>query len=56
MKKDSGKIKNNEDSIKYMKTPCNHIFHIKCLTDWMEAKLVCPNCRRDLPQLAQLER
>jgi hypothetical protein len=33
--KDSGKIKNNEDSIKYMKTPCNHIFHIKCLTDWM---------------------
>lgn len=33
---------------KYMQTPCNHIFHTKCLEEWILRKKVCPNCRFDL--------
>ena len=35
----------------YMVTPCNHIFHSKCLEDWMRYKLQCPHCRENLPPL-----
>jgi len=35
----------------YMITPCNHIFHTKCLEPWIEKKLECPFCRRPLPSL-----
>lgn len=43
-------------TVRYMKTPCNHLFHIQCLTRWMQSKLVCPYCRSTLPQLASLEK
>ena len=43
-------------TVRYMKTPCNHMFHIDCLTKWMQSKLVCPYCRSTLPQLASLEK
>lgn len=33
----------------YMQTPCGHIFHEPCLTEWMYVKLECPSCRRRLP-------
>ncbi|PHJ21493.1 zinc c3hc4 type (ring finger) domain-containing protein [Cystoisospora suis] len=26
-------------------TPCDHLFHDKCLQQWMEIKMECPNCR-----------
>ncbi|KAJ1605422.1 RING-H2 finger and transmembrane domain-containing protein [Cryptosporidium canis] len=30
-------------------TPCDHIFHQKCLKQWMKIKLECPTCRRSIP-------
>lgn len=30
-------------------TPCDHIFHQKCLRKWMNVKLECPTCRRPIP-------
>ena len=29
----------------FVKTPCNHKFHKKCLRDWMVEKNECPVCR-----------
>ncbi|CAA9987944.1 E3 ubiquitin-protein ligase, putative [Plasmodium knowlesi strain H] len=34
---------------KYCVTPCFHIFHDKCLQQWMDVKLECPTCRGALP-------
>lgn len=34
---------------KFMKTPCNHHFHINCLEDWMKYNKVCPLCKTSLP-------
>ncbi|KJP89676.1 hypothetical protein AK88_00636 [Plasmodium fragile] len=34
---------------KYCVTPCFHIFHEKCLQQWMDVKLECPTCRGALP-------
>ncbi|KAF7457718.1 putative E3 ubiquitin-protein ligase [Cryptosporidium felis] len=30
-------------------TPCDHVFHQKCLKKWMDIKLECPTCRRRIP-------
>lgn len=38
-----------EGEIKTMHTPCNHSFHEECLKRWMEVKMQCPTCRRELP-------
>lgn len=34
----------------FMKTPCNHKFHKKCLLDWMRQKHQCPICRNIIPE------
>jgi hypothetical protein len=34
---------------KYMKTPCNHNYHIICLKKWMDIRLECPTCRQRIP-------
>lgn len=34
-----------------MITPCNHVYHIDCLQDWMKIKPNCPVCRADLPKV-----
>lgn len=34
---------------KVFKTPCNHLFHVECLHQWVEVKLECPQCRCILP-------
>ena len=31
-------------------TPCNHVFHKKCITKWAKNKPECPLCRRYLLQ------
>lgn len=33
----------------YYETPCHHVYHAECLTKWLSVKLVCPQCRSDLP-------
>ena len=35
----------------YMKTPCGHVFHSKCLETWLEIKNECPYCRQRIPPL-----
>lgn len=35
----------------YMLAPCDHIFHRQCLEQWMEVKMECPICRKDLPAI-----
>jgi hypothetical protein len=35
----------------YMKTPCGHIFHTRCLETWLEVKNECPYCRQKIPPL-----
>ena len=38
-----------EDPQNCMVTPCDHVFHTACLQQWMDLKLECPVCRRELP-------
>lgn len=33
----------------FMVTPCDHVFHTACLSEWMAIKLECPVCRAPLP-------
>jgi len=40
-----------EGSNDYMVTPCDHTFHANCLQQWLDQKLECPICRRNLPPL-----
>lgn len=43
---------NRFTSTHYMKTPCNHDFHIGCLLSWAKLKMDCPTCRQPLPPVA----
>jgi len=33
---------------KVFKTPCNHLFHATCITEWLYKNKTCPICRNDL--------
>jgi hypothetical protein len=35
----------------YAVAPCHHLFHTKCLQQWMAVKTICPLCKRPLPPL-----
>ncbi|WVF68112.1 hypothetical protein IAT40_002875 [Kwoniella sp. CBS 6097] len=35
----------------YALAPCGHLFHTKCLSQWMAVKTICPLCKRSLPPL-----
>ncbi|KAM9963000.1 hypothetical protein ACTFIW_006221 [Dictyostelium discoideum] len=37
-----------EEGQKYMLTECNHLFHEKCLLQWLEFKAQCPTCRSEI--------
>lgn len=39
------------DRTGYMLAPCLHIFHKTCLEQWMEVKMECPICRKNLPAI-----
>jgi hypothetical protein len=36
---------------RYMITPCDHLFHKACLSQWLAVKMECPVCRSALPEL-----
>ncbi|CAK9257138.1 unnamed protein product [Sphagnum jensenii] len=38
-------------STESMVTPCDHFFHAGCLQRWMDIKMECPTCRRQLPPM-----
>lgn len=38
----------NPHSHDYIITPCNHVFHVDCLTRWMNVDMICPMCRSNL--------
>lgn len=38
---------NNYNIIRKIKK-CNHIFHQKCLDNWLKDNVTCPNCRQDI--------
>lgn len=31
-----------------MQTPCEHLFHARCLLTWMNVKMECPLCKSQL--------
>ncbi|KAK4685270.1 transmembrane E3 ubiquitin-protein ligase, partial [Tremellales sp. Uapishka_1] len=35
----------------YALAPCHHLFHTKCLSQWLAIKTICPLCKRPLPPL-----
>lgn len=34
-----------------MVTPCAHFFHCECLRSWVQVKMVCPICRKNIPKM-----
>lgn len=46
-----GKIKKLflKHKTEFILTPCRHFFHSKCLYLWIETKMECPVCRKELP-------
>lgn len=37
------------EEMRTLHTPCGHLFHRICLTNWMNHNPICPMCRNDLP-------
>lgn len=47
-----------EDMRNGKKLPCGHIFHFRCLQDWLSQQQICPMCRCEIlnnPQPAQAQ-
>tara|TARA_Y100000991_G_C21953561_1_gene340941 strand:+ start:1240 stop:1635 length:396 start_codon:yes stop_codon:yes gene_type:complete len=38
----------------YVLTKCNHYYHKDCIYEWLNLKMICPNCKSDLNQLENL--
>ena len=36
---------------KFVITPCDHVFHLECLKNWIEEKSICPLCHTQLPEI-----
>jgi hypothetical protein len=39
---------NHEDQLQIVKLPCNHIYHVPCISHWFRTKKTCPLCRTDI--------
>lgn len=44
-------LETQEESNRFMGTPCGHVFHTSCLMVWMSQKMECPVCRQSLPAI-----
>uniref|UniRef100_A0A7S0HZX6 RING-type E3 ubiquitin transferase n=1 Tax=Hanusia phi TaxID=3032 RepID=A0A7S0HZX6_9CRYP len=44
-------VGSSHDTSPRVVTPCDHVFHQDCLKRWMEIKLECPVCRRNVPDI-----
>ena len=48
-----GYLERSIEASDVMETPCNHVFHTRCLLTWMRRKFACPNCRLRLPDFVE---
>jgi hypothetical protein len=39
------------DEKDYAITPCRHVFHGHCISNWLQYRSACPNCRESLPTM-----
>ena len=62
-KLDKLKLKNNNEicsicmdngNNKYLKLKCNHIFHLKCIKQWIEQNNSCPLCRNTIINITNI--
>lgn len=42
-----------EEGATVLKLPCRHIYHVDCVTHWLEQNHTCPLCRLELPKETQ---
>ena len=38
----------DKNTTEWVRTPCDHEFHKKCINDWYKTKNTCPICRSNL--------
>ncbi len=38
-----------EECIEQVVTKCGHVYHIKCLQEWLDVDNICPNCKQSQP-------
>eukprot|EP00929_Paragymnodinium_shiwhaense_P079368 TRINITY_DN41307_c0_g1_i1.p1 TRINITY_DN41307_c0_g1~~TRINITY_DN41307_c0_g1_i1.p1 ORF type:complete len:359 (+),score=79.29 TRINITY_DN41307_c0_g1_i1:73-1149(+) len=41
-------VENGQPRMEIRRTPCGHVFHTKCLGNWLQLKRACPLCREDI--------
>ncbi|KAJ4701175.1 RING/U-box superfamily protein [Melia azedarach] len=41
-------LEEEEEERKLTMMPCSHIFHRSCISRWLEEKISCPMCRREI--------
>jgi ribosomal protein L37AE/L43A len=45
-----------EEGNTVLKLPCRHVYHVDCVTHWLEQNHTCPLCRLELPKETQGKR
>ena len=45
-------IKDNE---RYQLLRCSHVYHKKCILEWLDRSNTCPTCREIIPNIFSIE-